>query len=65
MKTIEIIVSSNGETKIKTQGFAGSECLKATRFLESTLGKTIAEQHTAEFFQGVEQMSDVIPIGNR
>ena len=26
MKTIEIIVSPNGETRVQTKGFAGSEC---------------------------------------
>ncbi len=65
MKTIEIIIAPNGETKIKTQGFAGAECLKATRFLKSTLGKTTAEKRTAEIFLAVEPTNDVVPLGNR
>ena len=38
MKTIEIIVSSTGQTQVETKGFAGSECRDASRFLEEALG---------------------------
>jgi hypothetical protein len=48
-KTIEIIVAPNGETKVETKGFAGSECQDASRFIEQTLGRRTGEQMTAEF----------------
>ena len=53
-KTIEIIISPNGETKLETRGFAGSGCQQASRFLEEALGQTADEQLTAEFHQGQE-----------
>ncbi|MCH7727466.1 MAG: DUF2997 domain-containing protein, partial [Planctomycetes bacterium] len=31
MKTIEIIVSPTGETKIETKGFSGAECRDASK----------------------------------
>jgi hypothetical protein len=52
-RTIEIIVAPNGETKVETKGFAGSECRDASRFIEQTLGRPTKEQLTAEFHQQV------------
>lgn len=49
MKTIEIIVSPKGETRVETKGFAGSACREASRFLESALGQRTGEQLTGEF----------------
>ena len=37
-KTIEITVSPEGATSIKTSGFTGSSCRDATRELERALG---------------------------
>jgi hypothetical protein len=37
-KTIEIIVSPNGEVQIDAIGFKGADCEQATRFLEEALG---------------------------
>ena len=48
-KTIEIIVSPKGETKLETKGFAGVECQQASRLVEQALGATAGEQLTAEF----------------
>lgn len=31
MKTIEVIVSPNGQTKLETKGFAGSQCREASK----------------------------------
>ena len=52
-RTIEIIVAPNGETKVETKGFAGSECRDASRFIEQALGQQTGEQLTAEFHQQV------------
>jgi hypothetical protein len=51
MKTIEIVISPTGETKLETRGFAGAECLAATRELEAALGRKAAERLSAEYFQ--------------
>ena len=51
MKTIEVIISPQGETKIETKGFAGSSCQQASQFLEQALGGKVSEMPTAEFYQ--------------
>jgi Protein of unknown function (DUF2997) len=38
MKTIEIIISNQGEIQIDAVGFKGPDCEQATRFLEAALG---------------------------
>jgi hypothetical protein len=57
VKTIKIIVSPKGETSFETKGFAGAECLEASRFVEEALGKRQSEQLTGEFHasQSVQQ----------
>lgn len=51
-KTIEIIVSPTGETRLETKGFSGGECKEASKLVEEALGVTAGEQMTAEFHQG-------------
>ncbi len=51
MKTIEVIISPKGETKIETRGFAGSACLHASQFLEQALGIKLTDKPTADFYQ--------------
>ncbi len=51
MKTIEIIISPQGEARVQTQGFSGAACQEASRFLEQALGRRTREQLTAEFHQ--------------
>ena len=46
---IEVTVSPQGETIVQTKGFAGSDCLAASRWLEEALGLATAERRTAEF----------------
>ncbi len=58
-KTIEIIVSPQGQTRVETKGFAGSECRQASRFLESALGKQTSETLTAEFHQQQQEQNRV------
>jgi hypothetical protein len=50
MKTIEVIVSPTGETRLETKGFAGSSCQDASRLLEQALGAKAGEQLTAEYY---------------
>ncbi|MEZ6088233.1 MAG: DUF2997 domain-containing protein [Pirellulaceae bacterium] len=55
MKTIEITIAANGQAKVETKGFAGSECLAASRFLEQALGKRSEQQLTADYYQSALQ----------
>jgi hypothetical protein len=50
-RIIEVIVSPTGETTVQTKGYAGAECLQASKFLEQALGLTAADTKTAEFYQ--------------
>jgi len=58
-KTIEIIVSPNGETTVTTKGFAGSSCREASKFIEQALGQRTGERLTSEFYasQSVAQQA--------
>jgi hypothetical protein len=48
-KTIEIIVSPTGQTRLETKGFSGTSCRDASRAFEAALGLSQGEQLTAEF----------------
>ena len=50
MKTIELVVSPNGETKLETKGFAGESCREASAFLEVALGTKATDRPTTEAF---------------
>jgi hypothetical protein len=50
-RIIEVIVSPTGETTVQTKGYAGADCLQATRFLEQALGVTTADAKTAEYYE--------------
>ena len=60
MKRIEIVVNPDGKTVIETEGFSGSSCQEATRFLEKALGERSGERLTGEFYQPqpIEQADD-------
>ena len=64
-RTIEVIVSPQGESKIETRGFAGTSCQEASRFLEQALGLRSAEQLTAEYYQSTIQSEMVQQRGNQ
>ena len=49
-KRIEITVDPQGNSKVETKGFAGSECVEASSFVERALGKRTEMRTTAEFF---------------
>ena len=51
MRIIEVTVSPQGETTVQTKGYAGADCLQASRFLEQALGVATAERKTAEYHQ--------------
>ena len=49
-KTIEITVTPEGATSIKTSGFTGSSCRDATRDLERALGVAGKESLLPEYY---------------
>ena len=53
-KSIVILVSPQGETKIETQGFQGSTCRAATKSLELALGQRETELLTSQFYETVD-----------
>jgi hypothetical protein len=46
-----VVVSPTGETTLQTKGYAGADCLQASRFLEQALGVTTADRQTPEYHQ--------------
>ena len=52
-RTIEIIVTPNGQSQVQTKGFTGSSCRQASQFIEQALGQRTSEQRTAELYQQV------------
>jgi len=49
-KVIELTITPDGQTRVETKGFHGSECREASRLIEQALGRRTAEQLTAEFY---------------
>jgi DUF2997 family protein len=58
-KVIEVVVSPTGEVTTQTKGYAGSECQKASKWLEQALGIVTQDRKTAEFFQDTAQQQEV------
>ena len=52
-RLIELIVSPTGETRLQTQGYLGSDCLQASRYLEQALGSITSDRQTDEFYLSV------------
>jgi hypothetical protein len=48
---IEVVISPTGETGVETKGFVGNACRQATQFLEQSLGTSLGERLTTEFYQ--------------
>lgn len=57
-RTIEVIVAPTGETTVQTKGYAGSDCLQASRFLEHALGVSATDLKTAEFYTSAPTQID-------
>jgi hypothetical protein len=59
LKSINVVVSPQGESKIETTGFAGAECREASRGFEHALGVATAEQLTADFYAPAVEQSQL------
>ena len=53
-KTIEIVVAPDGQTRVETMGFTGSECREASQFIVRALGRLTDELLKPEFYQTAE-----------
>ena len=63
MKKIEIIVDTKGNSQVQTKGFAGSECVEASQFIEQALGKQVSQNTTPEFFSVQNQQNQRLQEG--
>jgi len=58
-KTIEIIVSPQGQSTLQTKGFAGGTCREGGKFIETALGQPTGERRTGEFHETIPAQQDV------
>jgi hypothetical protein len=58
-KIIEVTVSPAGETTVQTKGYAGPDCLQASKFLEVSLGVPTQDRTTSEFYQVATEQQQV------
>ena len=59
MKTIEIIISPTGQSRVETKGFTGAECRDASRFIEQAIGQQTNEILKAEFHQSATTQQQI------
>jgi hypothetical protein len=58
MPSIELKFNiKTGETRVEAQGFSGSSCEQATKFLRDSLGSCTDFQQKAEWFQSNLELS--------
>ena len=62
---IIITVAKDGATEVRTEGFAGNGCIKASQFIERALGTKSTEQLTSEYFQSSVSQSPQVTQGNK
>ena len=58
-KELIIEIASDGELKIKTEGFKGSECEEELKPIEKAMGKVTSRTKTSEYYQKNENQSKV------
>jgi hypothetical protein len=49
MKTIDVIIDTDGNIAVQTSGFSGPECKQATADLERALGTVTDDRVTSEY----------------
>lgn len=50
-KSIEVVVNTDGSLEIEAVGFTGSDCEKATSFLEKALGMVSSRNRKGEYYR--------------
>ena len=58
-KTIEVIIKPDGSIKIDAVGFTGTDCEKATAFLERALGRVTGKQKKPDYYRQVQRQQRV------
>lgn len=56
-RVIDVVVSPTGAATVQTGGYAGPDCVQASRLLEQALGTATAERLTAEFLEALTARS--------
>ena len=54
-RTIEVTIEPGGSIQIEGVGFQGSDCEKATKFLEEALGTVTTRTKKPEYYQRSRQ----------
>ncbi|MFN3152908.1 DUF2997 domain-containing protein [Bremerella sp.] len=50
-RIIEITIGTDGQSRVETKGFTGSDCQAASRFLETALGRQQDQLLKPAFYQ--------------
>ena len=50
-KSVDVIISPQGDVKVEAQGYSGSSCTEATKFITEALGKQVSEEKTADYYK--------------
>ena len=58
-RIIEVTVSPTGEATVQTKGYAGADCLQASKFLEQALDVATADHKTAEYYAKSEATQQI------
>ena len=58
-RIIEVTVSPQGEATVQTRGYAGADCLLASKFLEQSLGVPTQDRKTGEYYQLAPEQQQV------
>ena len=48
---IEVVVATDGTSRVQTKGFAGEACRQASEDIEQALGLRTGETFTAEYYE--------------
>ena len=59
-KEIIIDIDDEGAVEVKTHGFKGKACLKASEFIEQALGKILNTKKTGEYY--AEEVKETVRI---
>ncbi len=59
-KEIIIDIDDEGVVEVKTHGFKGKACMKASEFIEQALGKVMSTKKTGEYY--AEETKETVRI---
>jgi hypothetical protein len=58
-RIIEVTILPQGEIVVQTKGYAGGDCLQASKFLEQALGDVRTDSKSAEFYNSASSEQHV------